>query len=165
MSNRRKNSSGFLITPLGDVLNKTLNKPSWKKAFRENKVLFVWNKAVGESIAMNAKPIFIKDGVMTIETRNHAWSQELSLISEKIVDAVNEAVGKRVISALKFQVAEGEFTPLELTHEEKQKLSLEKEELDPETEKEIDALLSEIEDPDYKEALRNLMRRGAKIKQ
>lgn len=163
MTKRGKNTSGFLLTPLSDVLDKTLNKPGLKKAFRENKVLFVWNRAVGESIAANAKPIFIKDGVMTVETRNHAWSQELSLISGKILDAINEAIGKKVISALRFQLAEGEFTPLVSEEEEPRKSSLGQEELDPEIEQEIDSMLSSIEDADYKEALRNLMRRGANL--
>lgn len=163
MSKRGKNTSGFSLTPLGDVLDKTFNKPGLKKAFRENNALFLWNQAVGESIAANAKPIFIKDGVMTVETRNHAWSQELSLISEQIIDAVNNAVGKKVISALKFQTAAGEFTPFEAVAKQSSTSPREEYILDPQTEQEIDALLSSIEDPDYKEALRNLMRRGATL--
>ena len=52
-----------------------------------------WATIVGEDIAANSRPSELTNGVLLVVTRSSAWSQQLSFLSERIVDAVREATG------------------------------------------------------------------------
>jgi hypothetical protein len=52
-----------------------------------------WATIVGEEIAANSRPTELTNGVLLVVTRSSAWSQQLSFLSERIVEAVRTATG------------------------------------------------------------------------
>lgn len=52
-----------------------------------------WATIVGEDIASNSRPAELIRGSLLVVTRSAAWSQQLSFLSERIVDAVRDSTG------------------------------------------------------------------------
>jgi hypothetical protein len=52
-----------------------------------------WATIVGEDIASNSRPAELIRGSLLVVTRSSAWSQQLSFLSERIVDAVRASTG------------------------------------------------------------------------
>jgi hypothetical protein len=52
-----------------------------------------WATIVGEDIASNSRPAELIRGSLLVITRSSAWSQQLSFLSERIVDAVRASTG------------------------------------------------------------------------
>jgi Dna[CI] antecedent, DciA len=64
-----------------------------------------WRRAVGERLAQKTHPERINDGVLTVRVPSSTWAQELSLLSEVVLQRLG-AAGHRV-QKLRFHVAGG----------------------------------------------------------
>lgn len=62
-----------------------------------------WQRAVGERLAQKTYPERINDGVLTVRVPSSTWAQELSLLSETVLERLR-AKGHRV-QKLRFHVA------------------------------------------------------------
>src|SRR5581483_10894022 len=90
------------MQPLRSVLG------SWQpgSAVREDPLSHLraqWATIVGEEIAANSRPSELVRGSLLVVTRSSAWSQQLSFLSERIVDAVREATGA-TLEGIRFRV-------------------------------------------------------------
>lgn len=82
---------------------------SWKPAevsAREPIVLLeaCWSEIVGEQVAQNSHPARITGDALSIVTRSSAWSNQLSLLSEHVVRAVNARLPGARVERLRFRV-------------------------------------------------------------
>jgi predicted nucleic acid-binding Zn ribbon protein len=66
-----------------------------------------WPHAAGEAFANAAEPIAERDGVITVACASAVWAQELDLLSERVVAALNEAIGRPAVRRLRPQAAPG----------------------------------------------------------
>jgi predicted nucleic acid-binding Zn ribbon protein len=64
-----------------------------------------WPEAVGEAFAGESEPVAERDGVVTVACRSAVWAQELDLLSERVIEAVNEAIGRPAVRRLRPQAA------------------------------------------------------------
>ncbi|MGZ3503622.1 MAG: DciA family protein [Vulcanimicrobiaceae bacterium] len=62
-----------------------------------------WPAIVGGDVAQHSRPGDLTRGALTIVTRSSAWSQQLSFLSERILDAVRERTGVGV-ERIRFRV-------------------------------------------------------------
>lgn len=62
-----------------------------------------WATIVGEEIAANSRPAELIRGSLLVVTRSSAWSQQLSFLSERIVEAVRNATGA-TLEGIRFRV-------------------------------------------------------------
>ena len=65
----------------------------------------VWPRVAGERFARSAEPVSERDGVITVACESAVWAQELDLLSERVIAAVNEAIGKPAVRRLRPQAA------------------------------------------------------------
>jgi len=64
-----------------------------------------WAQAVGAAAAEQAEPISERDGVITVACRTATWSAELSLLSQTLLEQLDESLGEGPRPrALKFTV-------------------------------------------------------------
>jgi len=94
-------------TALGKILEETLERMEIKRGVREKLSLFVWADAVGPEIARHSRPVRAQRGVLTVETANPAWSQQLTLLKPGLLKAINERLGGKLIKDLRFQSGDG----------------------------------------------------------
>lgn len=62
-----------------------------------------WQNAVGEKLAQRTHPERIADGVLTVRVPSSTWAQELSLLSQVVLDRLK--AGGHSIQRLRFHVS------------------------------------------------------------
>ena len=66
-----------------------------------------WPEAAGEAFAAHAVPVAERAGVITVGCASAVWAQELDLLSERVVERLNEALGRPAVKGLRPQARPG----------------------------------------------------------
>jgi predicted nucleic acid-binding Zn ribbon protein len=66
-----------------------------------------WPEAAGEAFAAHAVPLAERAGVITVGCASAVWAQELDLLSERVVDRLNENLGRPAVKGLRPQARPG----------------------------------------------------------
>jgi predicted nucleic acid-binding Zn ribbon protein len=61
----------------------------------------VWPQAAGEAFARACEPVAEREGVITVACDSAVWAQELDLLSERVVAALNEALDRPAVDRLR----------------------------------------------------------------
>jgi predicted nucleic acid-binding Zn ribbon protein len=64
-----------------------------------------WERVAGPAIAAAAHPAAERDGVLTINCEASVWAQELDLMGERLIAALNDALGEDAIRELRCRTA------------------------------------------------------------
>jgi predicted nucleic acid-binding Zn ribbon protein len=62
-----------------------------------------WPEAAGDAFASRSEPVAERGGVVTVACGSAVWAQELDLLSERVVERLNEALGRRAVHGLRAQ--------------------------------------------------------------
>ena len=65
----------------------------------------VWPQVAGERFARAADPVSERDGVIIVSCESAVWAQELDLLSERVIEGLNEALGRPAVRRLRPQAA------------------------------------------------------------
>ena len=65
----------------------------------------VWPRVAGERFARATEPVSERDGIVTVACESAVWAQELDLLSERVIEALNEAIGRPAVRRLRPQAA------------------------------------------------------------
>ena len=60
-----------------------------------------WAQAAGEAFARATEPVAERDGTITVACESAVWAQELDLFSERVVEALNDAIGRPAVRRLR----------------------------------------------------------------
>jgi predicted nucleic acid-binding Zn ribbon protein len=60
-----------------------------------------WPAVAGTRLAEVAEPVSERDGVVTVACGSAVWAQELDLLSERVVTALNERLGRPAVHRLR----------------------------------------------------------------
>ena len=64
-----------------------------------------WPEIAGPLVSRNATPLSLRNGVLTVVVRNHAWAQELRMSKTTMIERIRETVGERIpVSDIRFTV-------------------------------------------------------------
>jgi hypothetical protein len=119
----------------------------------------VWDQTVGETVAQQAQPAFVRGGILFVRCSSSAWMQQLQFMKVTIRDELNRLLGKEIIKDIRFQMG----TIARPTHGES---SIKDQEvvLDDAERERIDEALRPLQDPEMKEIVRRIMVKGASLK-
>jgi predicted nucleic acid-binding Zn ribbon protein len=118
----------------------------------------VWNKAVGDAVARQAQPAFVRGGTLFVNCTAPAWLQQLQFMKAQIQDELNRLLENDVIKEIRFQI--GHVTP----PARGKKVVVRKIILDDADQARIDEALSPLTDPETREIARRLMIKEAATK-
>jgi predicted nucleic acid-binding Zn ribbon protein len=62
-----------------------------------------WPAAVGPALAAAGTPVSERDGTVVITCREAVWAQEIDLMSERLLGALNDALGRPAVRRLRVQ--------------------------------------------------------------
>ena len=111
-----------------------------------------WPEIAGPLVSRNAIPLSLRNGILTVVARNHAWAQELQMSKTTLLSRIRETLGDRIpVNDLRFAV--GPLAPAEEA------------EAAPPGEPPLPAGpdpegLSAVADPETRESLRTIYRRS-----
>jgi predicted nucleic acid-binding Zn ribbon protein len=60
-----------------------------------------WPAVAGSRLTVAAEPVSERDGVVTVACGSAVWAQELDLLSERVVTALNERLGRPAVRRLR----------------------------------------------------------------
>ena len=64
-----------------------------------------WPEIAGPLVSRNATALSLRNGVLTVVVRNHAWAQELRMSKSTMIGRIRETVGERIpVSDIRFTV-------------------------------------------------------------
>lgn len=86
--------------PVGDSLQQLTARLAPATLLAE--VQAVWAVAVGDAFATCGRPVSERDGVVTVACVSAVWAQELDLMSERTLEAVNRQLGRPAVRKLRF---------------------------------------------------------------
>ncbi len=89
--------------PLAAVLERVLKAPDKKLDPEIDRIFSVWDQCVGMDIAEEAQPDSYKNGMLMVKVSSAPWSQQLEFEKIMIMDRLNQALGKRLVSGIRFK--------------------------------------------------------------
>ncbi len=119
----------------------------------------VWAKAVGDTIAQQAQPAFMRGGVLFVKCSSSAWMQQLQFMKAQICAQLNQLLGKEVIKDIRFQMGMIDHPPRGDASVKEQEVVL-----DAAEQARIDEALRPLADPEIREIARRIMIKEASAK-
>lgn len=92
------------LRPLSDGLSAVLGSLKGGDVRTVKGIFGTWDEAVGEVIALHARPLRIDRGVLTVEVDEPGWATQLRFLEGEI-RARLEAVGGTVVDRIEVRVA------------------------------------------------------------
>lgn len=89
------------------ILKRALKKSGLAWAMRQGELFDVWAKTVGEEINDLTRLVSFRNGILSVDVYNNSLRQELQgFQKEAILSALREALPKKVLRDLRFQLGE-----------------------------------------------------------
>jgi predicted nucleic acid-binding Zn ribbon protein len=146
---RQKRAIDFNVK---SAVKDALHRLNLDARMREYAVWGVWTKAVGDTIAQQAQPAFVRGGILFVKCSSSAWIQQLHFMKGTIRDSLNRLLGNEVIKDIRFQMGVISLPDQVAPVVEDQKVVL-----DDAERKRIDEALSPLTDPETREVARRIM--------
>ena len=88
---------------LKQAINQLLDTYKLRGKLTENKLIESWEQLMGKVIAKHTKSIHLEKNLLIVQLDSSVLRQELSYAKEKIIDRLNEQLGKRIIEDIVFR--------------------------------------------------------------
>ena len=88
---------------ISHILDKIFRDPQLRPHFIEGAIATRWPRVVGQPIASVAKPVKYENGVLIVKVVSAPWRNELSMMSQDIIDKLNDSFGRREVERIVFR--------------------------------------------------------------
>ena len=88
---------------LGDALNSFLQHSKLQKGIDQVKLAEAWNEVLGPGVANYTRSVRLSGSTLYVSLDSSVLREELSLGRSKIIDLLNEHVGREVVEQLYLQ--------------------------------------------------------------
>lgn len=152
MHKRGKQAS---LQRLGNVLAGILKKHNIFFDSEEQRLLDVWQKAVGPQISVQTRPYRLKRNTLFIKVSSSVWMHQLHILKQDIIEKINQLLEKDLIKNIHFSI--GDIPSGMSTNPYSSSFSSESYPLKEKDKKLIEKSVSSVADPELKEILRRVM--------
>ena len=90
---------------LGDGLKRVARGLGGKGLQDQAGVTAVWAETVGENVARHARVAGVRRGELLVDVDSSVWAAELSAMSGHLSERINEALGKTVVTSIRFNTS------------------------------------------------------------
>ena len=90
--------------PVKQILDRMLGTGVLGRKREAAQVWAVWEDAVGAKVAAHAKPLRLRNGVLTIAVDSPAWHHQLQALQERLLDQLRDHLGRDAVKTLRFRV-------------------------------------------------------------
>ncbi len=87
---------------LNEIITDYLRADGMEQTHNEQKAAYIWPEIVGPGINRYTTRRFVRQGVMHVYLCSASLKSELSFHKERLIEAINRAVGATVITAIQF---------------------------------------------------------------
>ena len=100
----RKRKNAPEIGHIGDIINKALKTCRQDCSGDLAQVWSLWDTAVGNVIAKNARPEAFKGKLLLVHVNSSAWMHHLQFLKKDMINQINAALGKELVQDIKFKI-------------------------------------------------------------
>lgn len=143
-----------MATSLKDLLHTIIpHQTSWKAELHLN-----WKQIIGH-LADQVQLLKVYDTALLLGVKDSSWLQEMYLLSPLLIETINKSLDKPYIIKLHFKnVGEGEYTQQNAApHPKKEKITQPKAQAKHNLTRFEQTTLDQVEDPELREALKELL--------
>ena len=90
------------VKPLGDLLQTFLRNAGLETPLKQKRLIAAWDTVAGKVVARYTGEKFIKNQTLFVKMLNPALRQDLSMMRQRLIQQLNEAVGGYIISDIHF---------------------------------------------------------------
>jgi predicted nucleic acid-binding Zn ribbon protein len=91
------------IEDIGSIIGSVVDKMELSKKLRVSKIFNHWEDIVGSGIAKKSKPQKLVRETLYVSVTTSTWANELSLMSEKLIEKINFFTGEDVVKTIRFK--------------------------------------------------------------
>ncbi len=88
---------------LGNVIREYLEKLHLDRRLKEVEIAGKWEEVVGKIIASKTEKVTVRDGTMYVHIRSSVVKNELMMIRNDLVRAINDRAGEEVVKEIVFR--------------------------------------------------------------
>ena len=146
---------------IGSILKQLLANPEWKDKLQASIPLLRWKEIVGDKIARQSEPEFLRNGVLQVKVANPAWLHHLRFLEGDLRHKVNKELPSLEIRELRFRqgpLDQAEQVEPATTPEEDAPPQNHQDEPPPLDAKQL-RLLQAVPDPEVRRNLESLLRK------
>ena len=89
---------------IGKILDNVLKSYRTEADTGLRDVWHLWDAAVGETIARNARPAAFKGNLLIVHVSNSTWIHQLQFLKNDLISALNTALGKPLLTDIRFKI-------------------------------------------------------------
>ena len=90
------------IVPLSEVLQRFLRENGLETPLQQKRLIDSWEKIAGKAVARYTQEKFIRNQTLFVKISNPALRADLSMMREELINRLNQEVGSRLITEIRF---------------------------------------------------------------
>lgn len=90
------------MVPLSEVLQRFLRDNGLETPLQQKRLIDSWEKIAGKAVARYTQEKFIRNQTLFVKISNPALRADLSMMREELVNRLNQEVGSRLITEIRF---------------------------------------------------------------
>lgn len=94
------------MSPISDVIKALFNGAQPPFNPDDARIWRIWDDVVGQAIAQNARPSWIRQGRLMVRVTGPIWLQELEFARESIREKLNSALGRPAVDRIEFRLGD-----------------------------------------------------------
>ncbi len=83
-----------------EIISEILKRDHLDHKMLENRVVRSWEKVIGKTVARATTQIFMNNGTLYVSINSSVMRNELLMLKDKIMYALNKEVGHQVVTAI-----------------------------------------------------------------
>ncbi|MCW3808075.1 DUF721 domain-containing protein [Plebeiibacterium marinum] len=83
-----------------EVISQILKSDQLDHKMLENRVVRSWEKVIGSTVARATNQIYMHQGTLYLNINSSVMRNELLMLKDRIMDALNQEVGHRIVTAI-----------------------------------------------------------------
>jgi len=151
----RKKSAHANLQKLGNILQGILKKHNITIDSKEQRLLVIWNSAVGLQISAHTRPEKLKRNTLFVKVSSSVWMHQLHILKSDIIEKINTLLGKELVKNVHFFIGEIPSSPSRNSYSPS--FSPESYTLRDKEKKVIEKHTSSVKDQELKEILQRVM--------
>ncbi|TET47994.1 MAG: DUF721 domain-containing protein [Actinomycetota bacterium] len=88
---------------IGSIIGSVVDKMELSKKLRVSNIFNHWEDIVGKQIAKKSKPERLLRKTLYVSVTTSIWANELSLMSEKLIEKINSFTGEDIVKTIRFK--------------------------------------------------------------
>ena len=85
---------------IDELVDQVLRNMGLEQKFKEHEVCMIWPEVVGQMIASRTKNVRVMDGKLFVSFTSAVVRNEIMMVKEGLIRALNEKVGKEVVKEM-----------------------------------------------------------------